>query len=169
MEGKSRMNKTYLTPNGLSSKGQLMFAISLAVLFLSRPAMAQTNLTQSGSGQTNAPAYHLRGPTDFQRLQYYYTAYTGSPAPGTEHGIFTLRPDHTWTGDWNSFVVPSAPRDQLDAITSQQVDGFRRAAVFTNATWQIVTSQTNISLSSLKLSASSYGQIRAEADRAQKL
>jgi hypothetical protein len=49
------------------------------------------------------------------------------------------------------------------------VDVFRRAAVFTNGMWQITTSLTNIPLSSLNLSASSYAQIRAAADRAQKL
>src|SRR5271169_4683968 len=141
-----RMNIKCLTRNGQSSKGWLIFAIFAAASFLPRPAIAQTNLTQSGSAQTNAPSYRLPAPTDFQRLQYYYAAYPNSPAPGTEHGIFTLGGDNTWSGNWNSSVVPQPTRAQLNAITPQQVDVFRRAAVFTNGTWQIVTSTTNVPL-----------------------
>lgn len=141
----------------------LVFLIVLLFVFPLRQNIAQTNLTQSGFGQTNAPNYWLPAPTDFQRLQYYYAAYQGSPAPGTEHGVFTLRADNTWSGDWNSNVVPMPTRAQLGAITSQQVDLFQRAAVFTNSTWQIITSLTNIPLRSLNLSASSYAQIRAAA------
>jgi hypothetical protein len=116
---------------------------------------------------TNAFPRGLAAPTDFQRLQYYYATYPASPAPGTEHGIFTLQRNNVWSGDWNSSIVPAPTRAQLNAITPQQVDVFRRAAVFTNGAWQIVTSATNIPLSSLGLTPSSYAQIRAAADHDQ--
>jgi hypothetical protein len=132
----------------------------------SQPSIAQTNQMQSGSTQTNVqagPIYSPPAPIDFQRLQYYYAAYPSSPAPGTEQGVFTLNPDRTWSGTWNSSTVPAPTRSQLNAITAQQVDVFQLAGVFTNGVWQIVTSTTNIPLSSLNLTASSYAQIRTTA------
>jgi hypothetical protein len=123
--------------------------------------MAQTNQTQSGS-QTNF-TFQLPAPTDFQRLQYYYAAYPSSPGPGAEHGIFTVGNNSSWNGDWNSTVVPAPTRTQLNAITPQQFDLFNRAGVFTNGAWEIATSVTNVTLSSLNPTASSYAQIRAAA------
>jgi len=111
---------------GSRFRATALLSPALAALLLSRPCMAQTNLTGSGSSVTNAYPYQLPAPTDFQRLQYYYAAYSSSPAPGTEHGIFTLQANNVWSGDWNSSAVPAPTRTQLNAITAQQVDVFRR-------------------------------------------
>jgi hypothetical protein len=135
----------------------------LVVLFLpALTATAQTNLSTSGSTLTNSFPYRLPAPTDFQRLQYYYAAYPSSPAPGVEHAIFSVGAGSTWNGSWSSSVVPAPSRSQLNAITAPQVDIFRRAAMFTNGTWQIVTPGTNTPLSSLNLTPSSYMQIRQQ-------
>jgi hypothetical protein len=139
-----------------------VLALFLAVLFPALPATAQTNLSTSGSTLTNSFPYRLPTPTDFQRLQYYYASYPSSPAPGAEHAIFTVGTGNTWNGSWSSSVVPAPSRSQLNAITAPQVDIFRRAAVFTNGTWQIVTPGTNTPLSSLNLTPSSYMQIRQQ-------
>jgi len=150
---------------GSRFRATALLSPALAALLLSRPCMAQTNLTGSSGSVTNAYPYQLPVPSDFQRLQYYYAAYSSSPAPGTELGIFTLQANNVWSGDWNSSIVPAPTRTQLNALTPQQVDIFRRAGVYTNGSWQIVTSATNTPLSSLSLTPSSYAQIRATADR----
>jgi len=141
----------------------------LLSVFPLRVGIAQTNLTQTGSTQTNL-SFALPAPTDFQRLQYYYASYQNSPAPGTEQGIFTVGSNRTWSGDWNSGVVPTPSRAQLNAITPAQVDLFNRAATYTNGMWQIVTSQTNLPLSALTvISSSTYMQIRITAARDKQL
>jgi hypothetical protein len=145
--------------------------IALTVLFSVVPfrlGFAQTNVTQTGSTQTNL-TFGLPAPTDFQRLQYYYASYQNSPPPGTEHGIFTIGSDHSWSGVWNSTVVPMPSRTQLNAITPAQVDLFNRAGAYTNGSWQIVTSQTNIPLSALTITSYIYTQIRITAGRDKQL
>jgi hypothetical protein len=137
-------------------------------VFPLRVGFAQTNLTQTDSTQTNL-SFGLPAPTDFQRLQYYYASYQNSPAPGTEHDIFTVGNNRSWNGDWNSTVVPTPSRAQLNAISPAQVDLFNRAATYTNGSWQIVTSQTNIPLSALTITSSMYMQIRATAGRDKQL
>jgi hypothetical protein len=151
--------------NSPRAKSVVVLMLAFASPCLTLQCIGQTNLTQSSGSQTNGYPYRLIALTDFQRLQYYYAAYPSSPAPGTEHAIFSVGDNGIWNGDWNSSTVPSPTRTQLSAITAQQVDIFRRAGVFTNGTWQIVTSATNIPLSSLSLGSSSYAQIRATADR----
>ncbi len=143
--------------------------VFIGMVSLSRACLGQTNLTAPTVVWTNSSVYRLVTPSDFQRLHYYYLAQTNSPGPGTEHHVFTLGPKATWNNDWNSAVVPQPTRKQLNAISAQQVDLFRRAGTFTNGTWQVITSLTNIPLSSLKLSASSYTWVRAAVDHDQLL
>src|SRR5437867_6130557 len=127
------------------------FSVVLASCFwlLAVAGFAQTNSTLFATMSTNALLARLSAPTDFQRLQYYYAAQRNSPPPGREHGIFTLRADRTWSGDWNSRVVSRPTRAQLSAIPAQQVDLFHRAGVFTNGACNIATSRTNIPLPTL--------------------
>jgi hypothetical protein len=135
-------------------------------------ALAQTNVSSAASATSNALAtvkaqYRLLAPSDFQRLQFYYASQPDSPAPGTERGIWTLKEDRTWSGDWHSKLVARPTRAQLDAISAQQVDLFRRAGKFVDGSWQIVTSRTNIPLATLSVDAESYAQLRALADIAE--
>jgi hypothetical protein len=141
----------------------------IGLILVTRSGLGQTNLTWSSGVWTNQPVYRLLAPSDFQRLHYYYLAQPNSPAPGTEQHVFTLGPSGTWNNDWNSKVVPRPTRNALNAVTAQQVDLFRRAGMFTNGVWQIVTSQTNIPLSSLNPTPASYAQIRAVIDHDQML
>jgi hypothetical protein len=135
-------------------------------------ALAQTNVSSAASATSNALAtakaqYRLPAPSDFQRLQFYYASQPDSPAPGTERGIWTLKEDRTWSGDWHSKLVARPTRAQLDAITPQQVDLFRRAATFRDGAWQIATSRTNIPLSQLSVTASDYSALRVIIERDQ--
>ena len=120
--------------------------------------MADTNLPESA---TNSATFRLSSLSDFQRLQYYYAAQPNSPAPGTERGIFSLGADRKWSGEWNSQVVTRPTRQQLNAITPEQADLFRRAGKYVNGAWQIATSRTNIPLATLSVNAESYARLRA--------
>jgi hypothetical protein len=133
----------------------MLFLGLIAVSILSRSTVGQTNLTQSGGAGTNVPP----ALADTYRLEYYYAAWTNSPAPGTESNIFTVNTNGTWNGDWNSQLVPAPSRSQLNRITTQQLVLFLQAGAFENGMWQIITSTTNIPLVSLKLTASTYTQI----------
>jgi hypothetical protein len=106
--------------------------------------------------------------SDFQRLQYYYAAQPGSPAPGVEQRVFTLRADRTWSGDWRSKVVAKPTRRQLSAITPQQFDVYRRAAKYVNGAWRVTTASTNFPLASLSaLDGVTYQKIRLSVERDQ--
>jgi hypothetical protein len=126
--------------------------------------VAQTNQLSTTRAGT-VPALRKAGLADFQRLQYYYAAHPASPAPGTERGVFTLKADRTWSGDWNSKVVPKPTRAQLDAITAEQVDLFKRAARFHDGRWQVVTSEGNVPVAELATTKVDYERLRVAAER----
>jgi hypothetical protein len=132
-------------------------------------SLSSGSLIVSNASSTASAAYRLPTPSDFQRLQYYYAASPKNPGPGSEHAIFTLKPDRTWSGDWNSKVVPKPTRKDLEAITPQQVDLFRQAGAFAAGGWQIATTETNIALSTLSVTADSYPLLRAIIERDQAL
>ena len=112
----------------------------VAVSCFSRSSMGQTNVMQSGGAVgTNGLLIGVSGVADFYRLQYYYAARTNSHALGTETNIFTVTQNGSWNNDWNSLLVPKPTRSQLKAITAEQLDLFRLAAVFTNSAWEIIT------------------------------
>lgn len=142
----------------------LLLYLFTGAAFLACIGFAQADQLQLAPGQTNV-VYQVPTPTDLQRLQYYYASYQNTPAPGTEQAVFALNADRTWSGTWNSSVVPAPSRAQLDALTPQQVDLFRRAGVYTNGAWRVMTSQINSPLSTLTVSSSTYAQIRGTADR----
>jgi hypothetical protein len=119
----------------------------------------------SAEGASTNLLVRLPAISDFQRLQYYYAAQPASPAPGTERGIFTLKPDRTWSGDWNSTAVPKPTTRQLQAVTAEQVDLFKRAAVYQDGVWQIATSRTNIPLAQLTLTPELHARLTAIIER----
>lgn len=145
-------------------------AVVLGGLVMPLTGVSQTNQTPVGgssTGSVSAVAYRLPTPSGFQRLQYYYAAHANSPAPGTERGVFTLKADRTWSGDWRSKAVAKPTRLQLAAITPLQFDVFRRAAKYTNGAWRVSTPVTNFALTNLgSLSATTYQRICLSAERA---